>query len=222
MAMGRGMRIWGRWVVLVALVLAPRVACAESPWGLVLGMNRSWLTGSVHGAYPDPINEPMAGVSCRIALASGWHLRTGVEVTRRGGSREGPLVMLTIVWDSTYATTDSIGRVAHRWRASWVDIPLVLERRFGVKDVRPYVFGGPALAFRVEGDDPGDGLLPAPNMSAGVQWRGLAGGGLAITQGRSLVTVELLVSVGLSDVFAPGDGPRGRSNSVAVRLGITP
>lgn len=226
------MRRW--WVPFLVLVLAgartsrsaPAAApegaiAAPGPWAGVLGVAPSRFTGGAATVYDEWAWALVGGTALRVPLAHGALLRTGLEVVRRGGGRTGALATITTDWGGGFVISDSLGRVQRKWAATWLDVPLWLEYRFGAGRVRPYVTAGPGLSVRVAGTGAG-AYLPAASHARPLDLRAAAGVGVAIRDGSSLLAVELVGSAATRDLFARGEGPSGRTQTVSLRLTLTP
>jgi hypothetical protein len=208
--------------VLAALGLTAPAADAASRFSLVLGLDESRLTGSLHRVYDEHLQRPTGGLAFRQALGRGWRLRSGVEASSRGGSRLAHVVQYSF-FDSSMVV-DSLGpKFRSDWSVTRVSVPLAIERSFGGGTTRPFVAARPELAWRVGGADPRDGVMPGPNRARAVELRLNAGAGVTFPDGwGGEGTAGLMGSFGLGDVFAAHDGPAGRSQSLVLRIEVAP
>lgn len=202
---------------LLCLVAAASAARAESRFGPVFGMGASRASGHLHSVFDGALIAPTIGASFRQPLGAGWAFRTGIEKAKRGATRTGPLLVVSI---PSWGITDSLGSVSWTWYGWWMDVPMLAEKRWGDGRVRPFVLAGPEMSWRTSGSNPSGNDGRDVDHSRGASVAALAGIGIAIRDHGSVLSVEAVARVALADAFK--DGPSGRLHDASLRLVLQP
>jgi hypothetical protein len=91
-------------------------------------------------------------------------------------------------------------------KLDYVEVPLLLKARFGGAGIRPYVFAGPYLGFRVKAEvsvdagEDGSSSQDLDDETKSVDYGGVAGAGLEFPASRGAFLLEARYARGLANI----------------------
>lgn len=221
-------RVLATLLVAGALGLGPRALEAQrdpSVVGLQLGFARASLESfALSGAsgtlsLPDARDGAHVGVYFRQRLLPVVWLQPELNFVLKGGAEQ-------------FAGTGTV-----ELELGYLELPMMirLAPTYRRKAIRPVLFGGPAISFRIScalgGTLPDsslaticqEGATGAPGVGdtfTGVETSGIVGGGVELDRAGIAIALEARYSWGLSDVLANSGGGKNRFFALLFALSL--
>ena len=151
-------------------------------FGLRAGLNLASLNGddaSLDNISPDS----------RIGFSGGFFV--GIRVTPNF------LIQPEVLYTQKGAKYD-VGGAEFTIKLDYVEVPVLFKGRFGSGGVKPSVFAGPAVGFKVSGKSAFDGEEEDLEEAKGTEFGIVFGAGLDLAAGSGAFTIDARYTLGLT------------------------
>lgn len=187
-------------VVVLAMAAGAGTARADEP-RVELGIRAGLNLASVNG---DDVSFEDVSPENRVGFSGG--LFAGIRVT------PSFLIQPEVLYTQKGARYEAAGEEAVI-KLDYVEVPVLLKGRFGSAGVKPSVFAGPAVAFKVSGKAQFRGEEEDVEDVKGTDFGIVLGAGLDLAAGSGAFTVDARYTLGLT-TFSDSPDPDDVKNGV--------